>query len=351
MNVSKTLIKWYHLNHRELPWRSSTDPYIIWLSEIILQQTRVEQGLPYFLRFVDKYPTISDLANAPEEEVLKIWQGLGYYSRARNLHATSKFVHQHYQGIFPSEYDQILALKGIGDYTAAAIASFAYNQPFAVVDGNVFRVLSRLFGESTPIDTTTGKKLFTELANDLLNKKTPGIHNQAIMEFGATLCRPSSPDCHICPLNGQCIALREGKIGILPVKAKKTKVSKRYFNYLLVRHKKGIYINKRKQGDIWEMLYELPLIETELLENPEILMRSAIWKSYFTKKQLFLKSVKSYPVYKLSHQHIFARLFEMEITGEPEPLFANSFIKINESDAGNYPVPRLIERIFSDHLG
>ncbi len=212
MNVSNTLIKWYLLNHRELPWRSSTDPYIIWLSEIILQQTRVDQGLPYFNRFVDKYPTISHLAKAPEDEVLKIWQGLGYYSRARNLHATAKLVHQQYAGVFPSNYDQIKALKGVGVYTAAAITSFAFNQPFAVVDGNVYRVLARLFGESTPIDTTTGKKLFAELANDLLNKKTPGIHNQAIMEFGATLCRPASPDCHICPFNGQCIALRECKI-------------------------------------------------------------------------------------------------------------------------------------------
>lgn len=350
MNVSRILIDWYRINHRSLPWRETKDPYIIWLSEIILQQTRVEQGTPYFNKFVAKYPTISELAKAPEADILKLWQGLGYYSRARNLHITAKIVAEQYNGKFPSDYQLIRALKGVGDYTAAAIASFAFSEPYAVVDGNVFRVLSRIFGENTPIDTTTGKKLFAELASSILNKKAPGIHNQAIMEFGAMLCRPSAPDCHICPLNDQCIAFRENAVNMLPVKEKKVKVSKRFFNYILVRYKDNIYLNRRKSGDIWEKLYELPLIETENHQNPEMVMNSAAWKSLFTNKQSQLKSVKNYPVYKLTHQHIFARLFELEITGKPGPILVSTFLKIAERDAVNYPVPRLIEMILSDHL-
>ncbi len=350
MNLSKQLINWYRLNHRDLPWRQSADPYIIWLSEIILQQTRVEQGLPYFNKFLLNYPEISHLALAPEEEVMKLWQGLGYYSRARNLHATAKIIHYKYKGIFPCDYLQIRELKGVGDYTAAAVASFAFNQPHAVVDGNVYRVLSRFFGEDTPIDSTLGKKIFAELAYEVLNKKLPSIHNQAIMEFGAMLCRPANPDCNICPLNQGCVAFKNQLVGKLPVKANKTKVCNRYFNYLLVRYNNAIYLNKRKAGDIWETLYELPLIETSNAGDAAELMQSDTWKSFFSKNNFQLKTIKNYPVHKLSHQHIHARLIELVLKEKPDDFFVNSFMKISESDAGRYPVPRLIEKIFTDHL-
>lgn len=350
MYLSKELIKWYNLYHRELPWRQTSDPYIIWLSEIILQQTRVEQGLPYFNKFLDNYPTISHLAVAPQEEVMKLWQGLGYYSRARNLHETARTVHNKYDGNFPSDYLQIRQLKGIGDYTAAAVASFAFNAPYAVVDGNVYRVLSRFFGDKTPIDSTSGKKIFASLAQEILDKKSPALHNQAIMEFGAMLCRPALPDCKNCPVRTGCFAFNNNQVTSLPVKGNKTRVTNRYFNYLLVRYNKTIYLNKRKAGDIWEALYELPLIETLSAADASELMRTERWNSLFSEKQFFLKSVKKYPVHKLSHQHIYARLIELELTGNPDELFVNSFIKISEADAGNYPVPRLIEKIFADHL-
>lgn len=350
MNVSKALLKWYDLNRRDLPWRTTSDPYIIWLSEIILQQTRVGQGLPYFQKFISKYPIISDLARAPEDEVMKLWQGLGYYSRARNLHATAKRVNEIYGGIFPSDYELIRQLKGVGDYTAAAIASMAFGQPRAVVDGNVYRVLSRLFSEKTPVDSAAGKKLFAHIANGLLDQKKPGNFNQAMMELGAMICKPANPLCVSCPLNDQCIAYKDKTVLNFPVKEKVTRISPRYFNYLLVRHNKGIYMNKRQPGDIWEQLYELPLIETDSMMQPETVMRSPEWNSYFNKQQFHLKSVKNYPVYKLSHQHIYARLFELDITGKPGKLFISSFIKVEESEAGSYPVPRLIEKIFTDHL-
>ena len=243
MNIfSEKLIAWYAENKRELPWRDTTDPYIIWISEIILQQTRVAQGYDYFLRFIHRFPNVTALAEAPEDEVMKCWQGLGYYSRARNLHAAAKSMN----GVFPATYEEVRALKGVGDYTAAAICSSAYGMPYAVVDGNVYRVLSRYFGIDTPVDSTEGKKLFAALADEMMDKSQPAVYNQAIMDFGAIQCTPQSPNCLFCPLVDSCSALKEGTITKLPVKQHKTKTTNRYFIYMYVWARVPIYINGRR---------------------------------------------------------------------------------------------------------
>jgi len=271
--------KWYLKNKRDLPWRHTTNPYHIWLSEIILQQTQVAQGLAYYNRFILKYPTVKDLAAAKEDEVLKLWQGLGYYSRARNLLFTANVVVQKHKGLFPANHAQIKELKGIGDYTAAAIASFAFNLPHAVVDGNVYRLLSRLFGIKTPIDSTQGKKIFSELAQNLLNRKNPALHNQAIMEFGSQFCKPTRPDCKHCIFNNKCEAYKNGWAEGLPLKTKKTKVKKRYFNYvLIIDQNNNVLLNRRGQSDIWQGLYEFvlfensqPVLPADLYQSTELL--------------------------------------------------------------------------------
>lgn len=244
MDFSTQIIEWYRTNKRDLPWRKTKNPYQIWLSEIILQQTRVEQGLSYYLKFIEKYPSIKDLANAPQDEVLKLWQGLGYYSRARNLHYTSKVITDKYKGEFPATYKEILDLKGIGEYTAAAISSFSFNLPYPVIDGNVYRVLSRVFDIDTPIDSTLGKKEFKELAYELINKNNPSEYNQAIMEFGALYCKPQSPDCENCIFTSTCLAFKTKKINELPVKSKKLKQKNRYFNYLVFIDEDYTYLKK-----------------------------------------------------------------------------------------------------------
>ncbi len=342
--VSGKLLNWYEKNHRDLPWRNTRDPYIIWLSEIILQQTRVEQGLPYFRRFIERFPKIQDLAKASENEVLKFWQGLGYYTRARNLHTTAKFITSEYKGKFPDEYNNIRKLKGVGDYTAAAIASFAYNYPAAVVDGNVHRFLARLFGEFTPAKSSSGKKLFNELAESLLNREKPAIHNQAIMEFGALHCRPVNPECATCPFQNSCIAYRSDQVALLPVKSKTTLIKTRYFNYLLVHFDGKIFLNKRAPGDIWTQLYEPPLIETGKKISVDKLIHSNPWNEYF-QSGFEVKSDKHFAVHKLSHQHIYARLIEIILTKKPKKLFVNSFISVVPEEIYKYPVSRLVENM------
>jgi A/G-specific adenine glycosylase len=261
---SNSLINWYLNNKRDLPWRNTDNPYNIWLSEIMLQQTRVAQGLPYYLDFISTFPTVFDLAKAPEEKVLKHWQGLGYYSRARNLHYTAKYVANELKGEFPNNYKDLLKLKGIGEYTAAAIASFSHNEAVPVVDGNVFRVLSRYFDIETDISLATAKKEFSELALELMPKNDPATFNQAIMEFGALQCVPKSPDCKNCIFNSSCAALQKKKVQYLPVKLKKVKISYRFFNYIVFEDDKlNTLIQKRDQKGIWQNLYEFPLIETE----------------------------------------------------------------------------------------
>ena len=260
---SKILRDWYRKNGRNLPWRTTRDAYKIWLSEVILQQTRVDQGLPYYHRFTDTFPTILDLANAHEDQVLRLWQGLGYYSRARNLHAADKQVRDMFAGQFPRDYSSIRSLKGVGDYTAAAIASFAFDLPFAVVDGNVFRFLSRFTGDTTPIDSTSGKKHFSALAAELLDPQHPAEHNQAIMEFGALHCKPVNPLCETCPFQFACGALIENKVGQLPVKEKKQQVRDRWLHYFFVTNGEEVLLRKRTGRDIWQGLYEFPMTETD----------------------------------------------------------------------------------------
>ncbi len=271
MNFSNKLVSWYKVNKRDLPWRNTTNAYYIWLSEIILQQTRVEQGLPYYLAFLKAYPKIQHLANASEDDVLKRWQGLGYYSRARNLHFTAKYITSNYGGEFPNDYQKILKLKGVGPYTAAAITSFAFGLPYAVVDGNVIRVLSRIFGINTPFDSAIGKKQFQELAQELLIKESSWLYNQAIMEFGAIQCKPKLPDCSICPMQGSCEAYNNNTITELPVRSKKIKVRNRFLYFLMIEKKKGIYLGKRESG-IWQGLYEFPFLEfSERLNEKELI--------------------------------------------------------------------------------
>lgn len=333
---------WYLKNKRNLPWRDTQNPYIIWISEIILQQTRVDQGMAYFHKFVNAYPRITDLADASEDEVLKMWQGLGYYSRARNLHATAKNVSQHYKGIFPEDYSSILQLKGIGEYTSAAIASFAFNKPHAVVDGNVYRLLSRYFGIETPIDSTPGKKQFKELADQLLDRKSPGIYNQAIMEFGALQCKPANPKCTECPIAPGCYAFAHNKISSLPVKAKKLKTADRYFNYLHISNKNHLVLNKRQGNDIWKGLYDFPLIETSLPLEITQLMKLPEWEILFGKHSLVVRSVSKEYIHKLSHQTIHAVFIAIDFS-KIKTVTSESFLLASRQELHKYAIPRLMD--------
>nr|WP_121269760.1 A/G-specific adenine glycosylase [Pedobacter schmidteae] len=263
MSFQSEILNWYLIHKRDLPWRGTTDAYIIWLSEVILQQTRVEQGLPYFNRFLQSYPTVGHFAAATETQVLKLWQGLGYYSRGRNMLVTAMQVRDEYNGVFPTTYQELIKLKGIGEYTAAAIASFSSNESKAVLDGNVFRLLSRYFGIAEPINSTHGKKEFAALAQSLIEGQEAAIYNQAIMEFGALQCKPKSPDCNICPLQVGCHARQHNLVGTLPVKLNKLKKRTRYFNYFVGIADEKILVKKRSAGDIWQELYDFPLLETD----------------------------------------------------------------------------------------
>lgn len=336
-NFSNTLIDWYKKNKRDLPWRNTSDPYLIWISEIILQQTRVAQGYDYFLRFVDRFPNVNSLAKAHEDEVLKSWQGLGYYSRARNLHVAAQSI----DGEFPKTYAGVHALKGVGDYTAAAICSIAYNMPYAVVDGNVYRVLSRYLGVDTPIDTTEGKKEFALLAQELLDKKQPGLYNQAIMDFGALQCTPVSPDCFLCPLADSCVALSNGLVRKLPIKQNKIKVRNRYFSYIYVRMGTYTFIRKRTGNDIWQGLFELPMVETDTPLADEELFASDVFRRLLSlEDKPILLSVKRNVKHVLSHQIILASFYEMEFSADSTS-FAE-YLKIKQEDIDNYAVPKLI---------
>ena len=315
MKFSSTLTNWYSIYKRELPWRNTKNPYNIWLSEIILQQTQIKQGLPYYEAFTNKYPTIFDLANAEESDVLKLWQGLGYYSRARNLLVTAKRIVTEFNGEFPKSYKELIKLKGIGDYTASAIASICYDEPTAVVDGNVYRVLARYFGIETPINSTIGIKEFKALATELIDKKNPGDYNQAIMEFGARQCRPKNPDCNLCPLNASCIALQNNLIETLPIKIKKTKVSKKYFNFLVfISSDKKIIFKKRTGNGIWKNLYQFPLVETESSLHINQFRKHSEVKSVLngSKFEFSLYNTNDI-IHKLSHQHLHTKFWIIEV--------------------------------------
>ena len=340
--LTEALLDWYADNKRDLPWRGTTDPYRIWISEIILQQTRVVQGYEYFLRFIRRFPDVRTLASASEDEVLKYWQGLGYYSRARNLHAAAKSMN----GKFPESYQKVRALKGVGDYTAAAICSIAYNMPYAVVDGNVYRVLSRYCGIDVPIDSTEGKKLFAALADEMLDKKHPAVYNQGIMDFGAIQCTPQSPDCLFCPLVGSCSALSKGLVAKLPVKQHKTKTTNRYFNYIYVRMGAHTLINKRTGNDIWKNLYELPLIETENEVPEEKFYALSRWREMLAEGETpLVRLVQKGVKHVLSHRVIYANFYEV-ILPEDSASFAQ-YQRIRIEDLHKFAVSRLVNQFFS----
>lgn len=332
------LLQWYHVYKRSLPWRSVNDPYKVWLSEIILQQTQVVQGLAYYERFVQEFPDVHSLAMASEEKVLKLWQGLGYYSRARNLHTTARFISTELKGIFPSTYNDILKLKGIGPYTAAAISSFCFGEPRAAIDGNVYRFISRLKGIHTPIDTTEGKKEFALMAEVLLNKKEPGDHNQAMIEYGALVCKPANPVCNECIFNDDCIAFSQRTVSELPAKSKKLKQRQRYFNYFLIENEGAIYLEKRSGNDIWKNLYQLPLTETEHEVTPEEL-------SGELGTEVVLIAQKKHI---LSHQVINASFYFADksvVNG-----LDGGYVLVNLNEIKNYPFSQLVANFLDERI-
>jgi A/G-specific adenine glycosylase len=343
MNFQKVLINWYSKHKRNLPWRHTKDPYLVWLSEIILQQTQVKQGLPYYEKFVRAYPSVFDLANESEEQVLKLWQGLGYYSRARNMHSTAKYVACELNGRFPQQYKDLILLKGVGDYTASAIASFAFNEQKAVLDGNVYRVLARYFGISEPINSKLGPTVFKELAQELIESEKPGIYNQAIMEFGSQQCKPANPNCQVCPLNKSCAALAKGTVKSLPVKLKKTKVQTKYFNYLVVIDpQKNTCLEKREGKGIWRNLYQFPLIETQkslhTSQFKELIEQSSFANANI--KDHFLYNEEDI-IHQLSHRRLYTKFWIIELRS---PLKKG----ISLNDLKKYPVPVLIANFIED---
>jgi A/G-specific adenine glycosylase len=348
LDFATKITSWYKINKRELPWRNTNNPYFIWLSEIILQQTRVDQGMAYYLKFVHEFPTVKELAKAEDETVLRLWQGLGYYSRARNLHFTAKLIVENYNGVFPADFQEIKKLKGVGEYTAAAIASFAFNLPHAVLDGNVFRVLSRIFGIDLPIDSTKGKKYFLELCNELLDKKNPALFNQAIMEFGALQCVPKNPSCTSCIFIGNCIAFSKNKVFELPIKSKSLVRKNRYFNYLIITHQQNVIIKKRTENDIWQNLYDFPLIETEIsIELTELKLKIKN-HDLLKNKSWSLDKVSSTVKHVLSHRDIYTSFFHIKM--EDQPSIKNNYILCQANQLDNYGMPRVITRYLDSNL-
>ncbi len=348
MNFSTKIIRWYEKNKRDLPWRIISDPYKIWISEIILQQTRIEQGIDYYHAFLETFRDIQSLASAKEEEVLKIWQGLGYYSRARNMHKTSKIIVEEQRGIFPSDHYKLLQLPGIGEYTAAAIMSIAFKKPYSVVDGNVQRVLTRVFGIADPVDTSAGKKKINELANQLMNKSKPGIYNQAVMEFGALYCKPKNPACSNCIFINNCSAFKTNSVDELPAKKKKAVQRNRYFNYLVMvspqKDDRSILVKKRAENDIWKNLYDFPLIETDKPITTKSIKKELLHQYKLTDVNIS-SSDRTYK-HVLSHQLIMARFFEIKLGPGEMKKVKDSFKHVKLISLKNLkelPVPRLME--------
>lgn len=336
MFFSEKILNWYTKNKRSLPWRETKEPYRIWLSEIILQQTRVAQGVPYYLKFVEQFPKIQDLAAANEEDVLKLWQGLGYYSRARNLHATAKAIVNDYDGKFPENHEELICLRGIGDYTASAIASICFDKPEPVVDGNVLRVLSRYYGIDLAVNSTKGSKYFRQLAGEIMDVENIRDYNQGIMEFGAVNCTPVNPNCNTCPLSGSCAALAQDRVRTLPVKIKKGKIKKRYFNYLVgIDANNKTQLVRRTENDIWQRLYEFPLLESvEELETKQVLPKCRELLMVNDIEGIYENNSKSL-VHKLSHQELYTKFWIIKTRDH-----FNSGIPIDNLE--QYPVPVLI---------
>ena len=340
-NFTQNLLNWFNKNKRNLPWRHTSDPYKIWLSEIILQQTRVNQGLPYYLKFIKSFPNIYALANAPLEKVLRSWQGLGYYSRARNLHHCAQQVVQVHEGVFPSEFDALLKLKGIGRYTAAAIASIAFNQCVPVIDGNVYRVIARLYGIKDDINLSGTYRKFHEILTEIISCEQPGIFNQALMEFGATHCTPSKPKCNECPFENTCYAKLNGEVSSLPVKIPKVKIRNRYFNYIVFSYGNQLALKEREDQDIWKGLYQFELLETDnRITDTEILDLLKI------SSEMEIKNIHTYKKHILTHQHIYARFVEVKLKAIPDS-FQMHFYSPEEIE--QLPKPTLIIKYLNDH--
>jgi len=340
---SKLLLQWnLDQNDRHMPWKGEKNPYFIWLSEIILQQTRVEQGLPYFLSFKQKYPTVKHLALAEEDEVMKLWQGLGYYSRARNLHETAKNVAFNMAGLFPDSFEGLIKLKGVGDYTAAAIASFAFGEKKAVVDGNVIRVLARVFGIDVAFDTTDGKKKFNALAQALIDENEPGAYNQAIMDFGAVVCSPQNPRCDVCPFQKFCTAYQQNRIENLPVRKAKIKILPRYFNYLVIKNKDEIFISKRTGDDIWKNLYELPMFETAQPLKKNI--KTAV-STFLGNKDFEIAGYSEGFIQLLTHRKIHSQFIEIELQNFNSAAKIGQKIKLR--DLNSFAFPKTIHLFLS----
>lgn len=341
---SEQIIVWYHKNKRDLPWRKTKDPYKIWLSEIILQQTRVEQGMNYYLAFVEQYPTVKDLAKASEQEVLRLWQGLGYYSRARNLHFSARYIVAQLGGEFPQKYKDLLKLKGVGSYTASAIASFAYGEKVPAIDGNVYRVLSRLFGVYEPLHTSKATKIFWQLGEQLISKENPADFNQAMMELGALVCKPQNPNCSECPVVASCYAFEYKKWQELPVKKSAVAVRNRYFNYFVIECENKILLKKREGRDVWKHLYEFPLLEKEnaTLED----FTSFIEEELSIETPIFQPLRKAPTLHKLSHQHLHITFWS--VVGKPRSI--EKYILVDKKRLSEYPMPIVLVDFLSDYI-
>lgn len=334
------ILNWYQKNARNLPWRDTKDPYKIWLSEIILQQTQIVQGLNYYEKFIEKFSTINLLAQAEEDQILKLWQGLGYYSRARNLHKAAKMVQEKFNGQFPQTYEEIIQLPGVGDYTASAIASFAYQLPYPVLDGNVFRFIARLYNIDLPIDEQKNRKVFIALLEELMQNQAPDTFNNAMMEMGATVCKPQNPLCDSCPVQLFCEAYKQKTIAMRPVKSKKVKVSTKHFNFFYISYKDGFYLEQRKEKGIWQNLFQLPLIETEFKADKAVLMdKLTLLYNHDSKSKLNLQQEVKH---LLTHQTIEAQFWELNLSHQP--IFSNkNMVYTNLSEYKNFAVPKLIE--------
>lgn len=350
MNFSSRLLLWYSRNKRALPWRASSDPYIIWVSEVILQQTRMDQGVVYFNRFMASFPTLHDLANASEDKVLRVWQGLGYYSRARNLHAAAKEIVANREGVFPKTMSEWMQLKGVGPYTAAAIASMAFGEAVAALDGNVYRILARLFAIDSPMDTSRGKQVFHEVAGDLIDMEDPGGFNQAMMDFGSLVCKPANPDCINCIFNRECLAFLRNAVSKYPIRKQKERPRERYFNYFLFFYKDSdrparFYISKRSGHDIWKNLYELPLLETKTAVSDKELMNDPWLKGLFPAGCVyrFYHSPTNIQ-HKLTHQTIHACFYKVMVNPACTKILDQRFIGTTISGFQDMAKPRLIER-------
>ncbi|MBS3769094.1 MAG: A/G-specific adenine glycosylase [Bacteroidales bacterium] len=349
MNISAVLTNWYKIHKRELPWRNTKDPYFIWISEIILQQTRVNQGMEYYLEFIRRFPDIHSLATSSLDEVLKAWQGLGYYTRARNLHATAQYIYYQMDGRFPENYEELIRLKGIGDYTASAIASFAFGKPVAVVDGNVQRVISRISGISTPVNTTRGKKQIKKEAEKLLPSQNTELHNQAMIEFGAIQCIPRNPECINCPLNQICYAFHHNIVEELPGKRKNKKKRLRYFYYLTIQKNGHLFFQKRAENDIWNSLYQFPLIESDRELKMQEITDSKEWEEIFKNLTPSIKKISNTYTHLLTHQKIYACFVEIEISSANNFLL-NNYTLIERNKIQNLAVPRLIEKYLEEKI-